>query len=90
MAVLELGSALRSARLAHGLTQVALAKRAGVTQTYISQLERGARANPAAAVGARLAAALEVSPDALGPNHRLKEVRQVSSAALPRGSTKAP
>ncbi len=33
---------LRETRLAHGLDQTALARRAGTTQTYISRIERGA------------------------------------------------
>lgn len=49
---------LRAARLAAGLSQMALAAAAGVSQTYISDLERGTQSNPTIAVVRRLERAL--------------------------------
>ena len=43
-----------------GLTQVQLAKKAGVTQAYIAKLEAGDKANPTLDVLKRLARALGV------------------------------
>lgn len=54
------GLHLRGLRLDASLSQEALAQRAGVHPTYISQVERGRR-NPTLTTLARLAAALEVS-----------------------------
>jgi transcriptional regulator with XRE-family HTH domain len=55
---------LRSWRIAHQLTQVRLARKAGVTQAEISQLERGGRV-PTLRTVAKLGAALGVEPGAL-------------------------
>ncbi len=52
---------LRTWRRARGLTQEELAKKAGVTKFYISQLETGIRDNPSLPVLRRLAKALGVS-----------------------------
>ncbi len=52
---------LRRWRRARGLTQEELAKKAGVTKFYISQLETGIRDNPSLPVLQRLAKALGVS-----------------------------
>lgn len=43
-----------------GLTQVALAKKAGITQPYLAQIESGERKNPSLATLQRLAKALRV------------------------------
>ena len=48
-------------RRERGLTQAELAKKAGVTELYISQLETGLRENPSPSVLRRLAKALGVS-----------------------------
>ncbi len=42
------------------MTQVALAKRAKVTQSYVAELEKGRKKNPSFAVLRRLAQALGV------------------------------
>lgn len=47
------------------LTQVQLAKRVGVSQSYIAQLESGRKAGPSLAVLKRLAKALDVNVAAL-------------------------
>lgn len=39
---MDAGALLRETRLARGLDQAELARRAGTTQTYISRIERGA------------------------------------------------
>jgi XRE family transcriptional regulator of biofilm formation len=43
-----------------GLTQVALAKKAGITQAYLAQIESGERKNPSLDILQRLAKALRV------------------------------
>ncbi len=58
---MRLGDALRRLREAKGLTQVELAKRANITDEYLSMLESGVRRNPSLAVLRRLARALGVS-----------------------------
>jgi TetR/AcrR family transcriptional regulator, cholesterol catabolism regulator len=57
-----LGERLRAMRLAKGLTQNDVAKRAGFTNTYISKIERGAVALPPSTLS-RLGKALRVSPE---------------------------
>ena len=49
---------MTDARTAAKLSQNALAARAGVSQTYISELESGVRANPTVAIVAKLERAL--------------------------------
>jgi transcriptional regulator with XRE-family HTH domain len=61
MATTRLGVQLKRLRIAKGLTQVDLAKRAKVTQGYIAQLERGLQKDPSLAVVRRLAKALKVT-----------------------------
>lgn len=53
----ELGQAVRSRRLELGMSQVVLARRAGMTQSAVSRLEAGG-AVPTIAVLERIAAAL--------------------------------
>ena len=53
------GERVRARRQAAGLTQEALAHRAGVHRSYVGSLETGGR-NPSLETIARLAAALEV------------------------------
>ena len=61
------GARLRELRLAQGLTQEHLARRAGFSDAYISKLERSVTPPPGATVR-RLANSLAVVPDALaGP-----------------------
>lgn len=56
---------LREARRRRGLSQVALALRAGLEQTDISKLERGDTAEPLFYRGLALADALGVDPHVL-------------------------
>jgi transcriptional regulator with XRE-family HTH domain len=51
---------LRALREAKGLTQVDLAKKARVTQSYVAMLEGGEKKNPSLAILTRLAKALGV------------------------------
>jgi transcriptional regulator with XRE-family HTH domain len=60
-----MGSMIRRLREAHGLTQLQLAKKVGVTQSYIAQLESGRRTSPSLARLKRLAKALDVHVSAL-------------------------
>jgi len=55
---------LRTLRLTRGLTQPALAEKAGIEQSYLSKLENG-RSRPSEDVLGRLAQALEVKQEAL-------------------------
>jgi AcrR family transcriptional regulator/DNA-binding Xre family transcriptional regulator len=64
-----LGARVRELRVAKGLTQGHLARRAGFSDAYISKIERGAGALRNSTVQ-RLAEALEVPPDALGNGDR--------------------
>jgi transcriptional regulator with XRE-family HTH domain len=56
-----LGSALRVRRRALGLTQTEVARRVGVSQGLIAQLEGGRFRNPSLAVLRRLAEALSTT-----------------------------
>jgi transcriptional regulator with XRE-family HTH domain len=61
----SLRAALRSRRLALGLTQEEVARRARISQTLVSLLESGQFANPTLDVLRRLAKALRTSVGAL-------------------------
>jgi transcriptional regulator with XRE-family HTH domain len=56
----RLGAVVRRLRRQQDLTQEQLARRAGVTQGHLSQIETGARTNPGALIVKRLARALGV------------------------------
>jgi len=56
----RLGAVVRRLRRQHDLTQEQLARRAGLDQGHLSQIESGKRANPSAAVLKKLARALDV------------------------------
>jgi transcriptional regulator with XRE-family HTH domain len=58
------GNNVRRAREAIGLSQEELGDKAGIDRTYVSGVERGVR-NPTVKVLARLADALETTPDKL-------------------------
>jgi transcriptional regulator with XRE-family HTH domain len=76
------GDLLRQFRLAAGLTQEALAERAGVSSDAVSTLERGARQAPRKETVDLLACALR-----LGPADR---ERLAAAAPHGRGSAAAP
>jgi transcriptional regulator with XRE-family HTH domain len=56
----KMSAIVKRLRKARNLTQEQLAKKAGVTQGYISQLEAGTRKDPGVKVALRLAQALGV------------------------------
>ena len=58
----DAGSLIRKRRLAHGLTQAKLARRAGTTQAALSRLERGSL-SPTVATLERLLGALGEVPE---------------------------
>ena len=62
MGKVQLGSAIRHARMARGLSQSALATRAGTTQDAISRIERGAE-EPSLARFERLLLCLGLRPE---------------------------
>jgi transcriptional regulator with XRE-family HTH domain len=57
----RLGIVLKQLREKRGLTQQALAKRAGIAQGYLSELEAGREKNPGIETLRKLAKALKVS-----------------------------
>ena len=59
-----IGRNIAALRTARGLSQNALARRAGISQAYISALEGGARRNVTARVLLALARALECNLEA--------------------------
>jgi transcriptional regulator with XRE-family HTH domain len=61
----RLSRVLKTLREEKRLTQVDLAKRARVTQSYVAMLEGGNKANPSLAILKRLAKALGVPVTAL-------------------------
>lgn len=61
MAQLSIGARVKRVREARGLTQAGLAKKARVTQGFISQLESGVRQNPGVLPVLRIAKALKIS-----------------------------
>lgn len=56
-----LNRTIKQARKAAGLSQMELAAKSGISQTYISDLETGHQCNPTLAVVRRLQSALGVS-----------------------------
>lgn len=61
----KMGSMIRRLRESKPMTQDALAKKVGVTQSYIAQLESGRKTSPSLPRLKRLAKALDVSISAL-------------------------
>jgi transcriptional regulator with XRE-family HTH domain len=55
-----LGAVVRRLRRERDWTQETLARRAGLSQPHISEIEAGVRANPSAVVVKKLARALDV------------------------------
>lgn len=60
----KFGKAVRRFRLAKGLTIESLAQDAGVSYSYLGEIERGLR-NPTLAVVDALATSLSIEPDLL-------------------------
>ena len=61
----RLGQRLRQRREAAGWTQARLAKAVGVTDAYISMIERGVKRNPSLLVLTRIAKRLDTALDEL-------------------------
>jgi transcriptional regulator with XRE-family HTH domain len=61
----RLRTVLKRLRETRGLTQVQLATRARISQSYLAELERGGKTSPSLAVLRRLARALNIPPSAL-------------------------
>lgn len=57
---MKIGALLKRFREENGLTQVELAKKASVAQSYVAMLEAGNKDNPSLAILKRLAKALKV------------------------------
>jgi transcriptional regulator with XRE-family HTH domain len=57
---MQLGRTLQELREKRGITQVKLARAVGVTPSYITKLETGAKVNPSLSVMTNLARALGV------------------------------
>lgn len=76
----ELGGLLRTVRKQRGLTLVELAAAAGVSQPFLSKVERG-QANPSLHSLYRIADALEVNVSALLPGGEPGEVTVVRAEA---------
>lgn len=76
------GELLRRHRLAAGLTQVALAELAGISEQAVSLLERGTRRRPRAETIHALGTALKLAPDA--------EQELVTAAKPPTASSRQP
>ncbi|MBX3456509.1 helix-turn-helix domain-containing protein [Ferrovibrio sp.] len=74
----DIGALIRSARQAKGMSQAALAQRAGVRQTWISQVENG---KPTAALGLVLQ-----TLNALGVILQGRTAEQMGQAGLGAGS----
>lgn len=67
------GGAIRAARVEAGMSMRTLASRCGVSQPFISAVERG-RSTPSISTLYRLAEELDTDPAALLPVHRADEV----------------
>ena len=71
-----LGRAIRAARLEAGESMRGLAARSGVSQPFLSEVERG-QSIPSIATLYRIAAALDISPAVLLPSEDVHEVTVV-------------
>jgi transcriptional regulator with XRE-family HTH domain len=75
---MTIGDRIKAQRQRRRFTQDELARRAGLTQAHVSQLEAGARENPQANVVLALARALDCSTDYLLGMYELTEKERVS------------
>jgi predicted ATPase/DNA-binding XRE family transcriptional regulator len=88
MATERFGDQLRRHRQAAGMTQEALAERSGLSVRGISDLERGVKQRPHPETVRLLAAALDLSPEALAPFRDSAAPRtQLAPAAMPEPLT---
>jgi transcriptional regulator with XRE-family HTH domain len=75
---MTIGTRIKAQRKRRRFTQAELARRAGLTQAHVSQLEAGARENPQANVVLALARALDCSTDYLLGMYEPTERQQAS------------
>ncbi|MBV8546827.1 MAG: helix-turn-helix transcriptional regulator [Acidobacteria bacterium] len=69
------GEVVRGVRKGHAWTQEDLAERAGLTTTYVGQVERGDKV-PSLTVVLKLALALELTPSDMLQSFSLTELRE--------------
>jgi len=69
------GEVVRGVRKGHAWTQEDLAERAGLTTTYVGQVERGDKV-PSLTVVLKLALALELTPSDMLQSFGLTELRE--------------
>ena len=84
-----MGILLASERVAQGLTVSSLAKRAGISSGYLSQVETGKR-NPSPPVIRRLSGALDVNPNRIFHAVGLITMPLVESLSTVSGSQPQP
>jgi transcriptional regulator with XRE-family HTH domain len=92
-AAFGVGRAIRKARAANEISMRALAARCGVSQPFLSEVERG-MSMPSIATLYRIAEALGVAPSSLLPSHgpgdvhvvRAQEGRRVASSERPNSA----
>jgi XRE family transcriptional regulator, fatty acid utilization regulator len=77
----RIGPAIRAHREAEGLSQAAVARRAGIHAAMLSRIERDERSDPYFSTVAKVAAVLGLSLDELAAEAGLPFVRRVRSAA---------
>jgi len=81
---MSLAENIRKLRKARGLTQAQLAHRCGITEFYISRLERGKDTNPTLNILIRLSTILGVSLDLLAGRVSLEEMTESQFEPLAR------
>ena len=84
------GSALREHRMAHGLTQEALAERALLSPTAIAALERGRNRAPRMSTLHQLAKALELKPEEMADLARTLDAAPTTERAEERADGRDP
>jgi transcriptional regulator with XRE-family HTH domain len=77
----RIGPAIRAHREAEGLSQAAVARRAGIHAAMLSRIERDERSDPYFSTIAKVAAVLGLSLDELAAEAGLPSVRRVRPAA---------
>jgi transcriptional regulator with XRE-family HTH domain len=76
----RIGPAIRAHREAEGLSQAAVARRAGIHAAMLSRIERDERSDPYFSTIAKVAAVLGLSLDELAAEAGLPSVRRARSA----------
>lgn len=81
MASKRIGPAIRAHREAEGLSQAAVARKAGIHAAMLSRIERDERSDPYFSTIAKVAAVLGLSLDELAAEAGLPSLRRVRSTA---------